>query len=226
MPASHAPSIALAILLTLLLPGCADAPERDAAEDPSDTPHATSAEDAAPRPDRLLDTLTVEGMAEPVELRLFSTPEDFPLPFSAYVPRDMVISTDPSGVVDFVAEFGGTRDDDTFMHLYVFPRDTPWQEALATAKGYKTSRGIPVSRGIEIIADELGVPDLPWAEEAYRYRYQSGGAWYGGMLGVGLHRDTPFMIVTHRPVDSAEGFAPRAERIRATWRWSDGTALR
>lgn len=226
MPASHTPSPAPAVLLTLLLTGCADAPERDAAEGPSDAAPTTSAADDAHRPDRLMDTLTVEGMAEPVELRLFSTPNDFPLPFTAYVPEDMAVSADESGVVDFVAEFGGTRDDDAFMHLYVFPRNTPWQEALATAKGYKTSRGIPVSRGIEIIADELPAPDLPWAEEAYRFRYQSGGAWYGGTLGVGLHGDTPFMIVTHRPVESAEGFQPRAERIRATWRWSDGTPLR
>lgn len=229
MPASHRATTAVAtlpaVLLTLLLAGCDTAPEGDAGATPSAEIDTVDAADATDRPERLRDTLRIEGMVEPVDLRLFRTPDDFPLPFTAYVPEEMAVSADESGVVDFVAEFGGERNEDTLMHLYVFPEDTPWQEAVATAKGYKTSRGIPIGRGIEIIADQFARPDFPWAEEAYRYRYESGDQWYGGSLGVGRRGDRPFMIVTHWPVEYEEGFAPRAEWIRATWRWWDGAPL-
>lgn len=180
---------------------------------------------APERPQSLTDTIRIEGMPEEVALRAFEAPEGFPLPFTAYVPRDMAAEAG-EGTAHFTAEFGGSRTEDAFLHVLVHPEGTDRQTALAAAKGYKTGRGLPVSQGLEIIADEPRPPHLDWAIEAYRFRYQSGGRWYGGTLGVGRHGGHFYQIVRHYPVEFEEGFAPRADLITETWRWADGGGLR
>lgn len=164
-------------------------------------------------------------MPQEIELTLFRA-DDFPLPFSAYVPGDMAAERTEERAVHVFAEFGGQRRENAFLHVYVFPEETGRQEALATAKGYKTGRGLPVSQGLEPVADEVEPPGLEWAMEAYRFRYQVEGRWYAGTLGVGRHGDRYYMIVRHRPVEMGDGFAPRADLIMETWRWADGTGLR
>lgn len=222
MPA-HRTAPAMIVLLGLLgapLVGCT--PADDAADDPRAGP-ATEVED---RPASRTDTVLLEGMAETIELELFRTPENFPLPFTAYVPADMAASADTEdGTAHVVAEFGGVRNEDAFVHLYVFPAGTPWQEAVATARGYEAGRGIPAGRNVEPIAEDLPEPSLDWAGEAYRYRYQAGGQWFGGTIGVGTRQDRPFLILRHWPAEYVEGFSPRADFIMETWRWSDGSPL-
>lgn len=212
------------VLLGLLgapIAGCS--PADDAAADPE----GASANEAGDRPATVTDTILLEGMAEPIELELFETPDDFPLPFTAYFPADMAASADAEdGTAHFVAAFGGVRNEDAFLHLYVFPAGTPWQEASATALGYKAGRGIPAGRNVEPIAEDLAEPSLDWAVEAYRYRYQAGGQWFGGTIGVGTHQDRPFLILRHWPEEYVEGFSPRADFITETWRWGDGSPLR
>jgi hypothetical protein len=222
----HAPPVfALVLGLVLALVGC-DTTEDESWDDPPPPLPAQAAPGAEERPGTRTDTIQLEGMAEPIELRLFKV-DDFPLPFSAYVPADMSPSSDSEeGTAHFVAEFGGTRNEDAFVHVLVFPAGTPWQEAVATARGYEAGRGIPAGRGLEPVSDQMPAPSLRWAIEAYRYRYQSGGAWFGGTIGVGLREDRPFLILRHWPQEYAEGFAPRADLITETWRWADGTPLR
>lgn len=166
-------------------------------------------------------------MPEPITLDLYQAPDDYPLRFSTYVPEDMDAETDASErTAHFTAEFGGIRNDDAFVHLYVFPPDTPAQEAIALARGYKTGRGIPVSEGIEIIADELRPPELRDALEAFRFRYQGeGGLWFSGMVGVARHQDRHYMLVQHYPVEYGDGFGPRADLIFESWEWADGSPL-
>lgn len=194
-------------------------------------PHAegegpTPAAAAPERPDARTDTIRVEGMPEPISLRLYRAPDDFPLPFTAYVPDDMAPSAgDDESTAHFTAELGGVRNDDAFLHLYVFPEATEPQHAIAAAKAYKAGRGIPVSRGIELISDELRPPHLEWAIEAHRFRYQAGGEWFGGTVGVGRHQDRYFLLMRHYPVEYGDGFAPRADLITGTWRWADGSGL-
>ncbi|MFP4622677.1 MAG: hypothetical protein ACLFRX_00715 [Gemmatimonadota bacterium] len=210
--------VALTLIL-FALAACGDAdPER---ETPTTDPGAATSPD---RPERRTDTLSIEGMAEPLSLRLFRAPDHFPLPFTAYVPEQMVAEPGDEAV-RFVAAFGGERNQDAFLHVFVFPPDTDRQAAIAAAKGYKTGRGIPVSQGIEIIADELPPPNLAWALEDFRFRYQSHGQWYAGTIGVGRQADRFFMIVRHYPAEYGDGFPPRADLIQETWRWADGTHL-
>lgn len=202
-------------------PGEGARPNSDEEASPSDTA-------ATGRSTTRTDTLSIEGMREPVVLRLFRTPEDFPLPFAAYVPEDMDPRADPSGgTAHSTAEFGGARNEDAFVHLYVFPDGTPLPEAVATARGYTAGRrGIPVSGGIGSDSDDKPPPHPDWALESFPFHYQSDGPWYAGAVGVGRHGQRHFMIVRHYPVEYADGFGPRADLILETWRWADGSRLR
>ena len=164
-------------------------------------------------------------MSELIQARLLEA-DDFPLPFSAYVPVDMGSELDESdGTAHFTAEFGGLRNEDAFVHVYVFPLGTDLQRAAAMAKAYKTGRGIPVSQGLEFIADEFVPSYLAWAVEAYEFRYENDRGWFAGTLGVGRHNDRYFMIIRHYPVEYAEGFQPRANVITRSWQWADGSGL-
>lgn len=229
MPTDRTKPILFALItsLAVVVAGCDASMDDDPADGPGAAEDPGAAFDPPDRPELLTDTLDIEGMPEPVELRLFEAPDGFPLPFSTYHTTDMAASADADeGTAHFVAEFGGVRNEDAFVHVYVFPPETPWQEAVATARGYEAGRGIPAGRNVEPIAEGLDEPSLEWAIESYRYRYQSGGQWYGGTVGVGMREARPFLILRHWPVEYVEGFNPRADFVTETWRWFDGTPLR
>jgi hypothetical protein len=193
--------------------------------------------DAGDRPATRLDTLSIEGMPAPLALRLFRTERDFPLPFSAYVPEDMEVrhpgaddaragaAGADGAAVEFVAAFGGRQRPDASVHIFVFPRGTDRNAAIATARSYTTSRGIPVSRGIEPLGEDDAPTGMPWAVESFRFRYQDGNAWYLGAIGVGERNGRFFQIVRHYPGEMGDGFGPRLGVIMETWRWADGSRL-
>ena len=211
-------------LLLLLGLGCAGGETDD------DAGTAAASDPPEPRPAAMTDTLMIEGMAEPVDLRLFRTDRDFPLPFSAYAPADMVPERhdegdDGSSSVRFVAEFGGVRNDRAFVHLFVHPEGTDPQQALAVVRAYETAAGVPVSQGIEPLGESDARARMPWADDAYTFRYQAGGTWYVGSIGLGSRAGRLFHIVRHHPAEYGDGFAPRASILFDTWRWADGAPL-
>ncbi len=180
---------------------------------------------AATRAPLRSDTVDIEGMPVPMRLKLFRTGGDFPLPFSAYVPADMAaeVSTENGGgaSVHFYAEFGGHRNENAFLHLFVFPAGTPEPEAVAAARGYETGRGVPVSRGLEPASDSAAASSIPGAIAGYRFRYQDGGgAWFVGRIEVRRYDGRLFLLVHHYPAEYGDGFAPRAAVITDTWQWS------
>lgn len=225
MPVSRLAPLSLALSVAVgAVAGCADPRSESAEGDESAPAGAPAAERAASR----TETLSIEGMPEPLSLRLFQAPDDFPLPFAAYVPEDMDPRVDASErTAHFTAEFGGVRNEDAFVHLYVFAEGIPLREAVAAARGYSAGRrGIPVSRGIEAMTDDNPPPDMDWALESFRFHYQGDGPWFAGAVGVGRHDQRHYMIVRHYPVEFADGFGPRAALILETWRWADGSRLR
>ena len=217
MPIRYTP----ALLLFLCL-GCGDGdPGQQAAAAGSDAP--------APRPAAMTDTLMIEGMPQPLDLRLFRAGDDFALPFSAYVPEDMARESgeaDEEGTsLRFVAELGGVRNDMAFVHLFVHPEGTDPQHALGVVRAYEAAAGVPVSRGIEPLGDTEALRRMPWADHAYTFRYQAGGTWYLGSIGIGTHAGRLYHLVIHYPAEYGDGFAPRAGLVLETWRWADGSRL-
>lgn len=217
---TRTPPIALALALAAC-GGAQDAPRDD----------DTGAPATVDRPDTVTDTILIEGMPERIALRLFHTPDGFPLPFTAYLPSDMASETSegegaagPS--VRFVAEFGGVRNDRALIHLFVQPEGTDPQQALALVRAYQAGTGVPVSRGLEPLGDPEALRRMPWADHAYAIRYQAGGAWYLGSIGLGSRDGRLYHLVTHYPAEYADGFAPRSALVLDTWRWADGSPLR
>lgn len=212
------------VLAAIVLSTACDAGTPRADPRPS-APGDTGRPELPERPAARTATLTIEGMAEPIELRLFRAPEDFALPFTAYVPADLSPEVEDPSSIRFVAEFGGQRNTDAFIHTFVFPPGTDRERAVNSAIAYKTGRGIPVGQGLDPLERESTPPHPEWALESFRFRYQSGGTWYAGVIGIGTHGDRYFQIVRHWPVEYGDGFPPRADLITETWIWEDGTGL-
>ena len=191
---------------------------------PDDGPGSAPAEDRSAGATTVVDTLRIDGEARPVRLQLFHAPQGFPLRFTSYVPGELEPEVDERGV-----RFTAGRDDDAaadaFLHLFVFPPGTSLEEATASAKAYKTGRGIPVGQGLEPVASQPAEPTLIWAVESFRFRYQDDAEWYAGSIGVGRHQDRFFQIVRHRPARRGEAFSARADLVLETWRWADGSRL-
>lgn len=181
----------------------------------------------AERPATRTDTIYLEGMAEPMSLELFRTPDGFPLQFSAYVPEDMEVELlrDEEAAVQFVAAFGGQRNPEAFVHVFVHPAGTDPQAAVGTMRSFGASRGIPVSMGIEPLPEPEGTRRMPWADRAFSFRYQGDAGWIVGSMGLGSHDGRLFHVITHYPQEYGDGFGPRAAKILETWRWEDGVPL-
>lgn len=182
-----------------------------------DTAGATAA-----RPQMRVDTLLLEGTAEPVELTLVRAPDGFPLPFSTYATSDFIVEStaskgDDDPAVRFIAAFGGVRNDDAFLEVAAYPAGLT--EAQATARAERA-----VGAGGNVVAPEEGSMD--WAVRQWRLstRDPSGGVILG-FAALGRHDGRWFHILARYPGEYADGFGPRADLILEHWRWDDGAPL-
>jgi hypothetical protein len=121
----------------------------------------------------------------------------------------------------FTADFGGARDQDAVVHVYVYPEGTPEREARHFLEAFLSSRGVPGGRIDPRTASEDG-RIYPWSEAEEGYSFQTDAAeWILGTIILGRHAGRSFHIVVQYPEAYAEGFVPRAEMILETWRWED-----
>lgn len=187
-----------------------DRPRREAPPPPADTAPEIPEQSTGPtsRPDTLRDTLTVEGTAQPVVLRQYRTPPGFPLPFSTYVPADLVpeaASSAEGGTVRFVASLGGRRTDSAYVAVRVHPVDVN-EEAARRALGSATGGSAPAA------------PDqqrYPWA--LAEYSGSTGATVARGILG--RHEGQFFHVLIRYPAELGDGFAPRAALLLEHWEW-------
>lgn len=87
------------------------------------------------------DSVRVEGSWQPLELRLFKPSAS--IPFLTYVPADMIAELrreHGAEAVYFFANFAGQRNDQAFLLLVMLPAGTTEEEAVRTARQFKTSR--------------------------------------------------------------------------------------
>lgn len=196
----------------------------DAAEEATGESREESAENGR-APESRQAVIRIEGMPDTMTLRRFEAPEDFALPFRTWLPEDMRAQPDAGrDAVRFVADFGTSLSRDGYLNLFVFEPETTERDAIALARAIKTSRGVPVSQGLEPV--EADAPDiLPWAVHEEPYAYQDNGRWFVGRLAIGRHADRFFLIVTHYPQEMGDGMAPRMGRILEDWRWADGSPI-
>lgn len=206
--------------LALLGAGCAAAGDAPAVEDPplppADSVEAPPPAPGAERPDTVEGVINLEGSREPMTYHLYRSPADFPLPFSTYVPEDMVAEeVEAAGAreVRFVAAFGGVRNEE--MHVRArFPL-----AELGTEEARERAREIAEAMGsIEPAAEGRH----PWALESYRVDGEGSRV---GSVSLGRHGSRYFFVVMQYPAEAGDGFGPRARRILDEWRWSGGGGL-
>ena len=177
---------------------------------PADTVSEIPAQATGPtsRPATLQDTLTVEGEPQPATLRLYRTPPGFPLPFSTYVPADLVPEAVPSatgGSVQFVANFAGRRTDSAYVAVVVHP-DGVNEEAARRMLSAATGGSAPAA------SDQQR---YPWALAEY-----SGGTGATVSRGIlGRHEGQFFHVLIRYPTELGDGFAPRAATVLEHWEW-------
>ncbi len=205
------------LLLMLLFVGCSPATDAPQVEDPplppADTTQSTPETSRVPgadRPQTMDGTINLEGMEEPMTYTLYRTSADFGIPFSTYLPEDMVTRESSSGegeAVRFIANFGGELNAEAFMNVYFFPAGVTEPEALARAQ--------EVAGTSE--PDAQGSASYPWALEVYDLAASD----RSGSVAVGEHAGRYFYIFTSYPPEFGDGMGPRLARIRDEWRWSD-----
>lgn len=189
--------------------------------DPREPP--APAGEGAERPASVRTVLA--GTAEPQTLRLYTSPTDFPLPFSTYVPETMRVEALRDGRgngIRFVSYLGGARHDSAFVYLYVYPPATPEAAAREVVR--------TAAERFRIFGDRTELEPVhrrPWAVVEYLIRSQGTiRPGVSGWVALGRQDDRWFHVIVQHPVEMEASFDPRAERILSGWRWSGGEGLR
>lgn len=202
------------ILQTMLglsiLCGCTGQAPRQTAETNA-TPAPARSEEARPeRPATKRGTITLEGDAEPITLKLFdSASASLPLAFTTYIPEDMIPEPSSSGAqkaIRFVANFGGYHEEEAYLEVLFDPADTRGADSSKDSSKEKSA------------ADR----QFKWSLMEQNIRSVSKGRGrIAGVVALGRHGDRLFQVTLHYPEEFAEGFNPRARRILDEWRWTD-----
>ncbi|HJQ67859.1 MAG TPA: hypothetical protein VKA70_02740 [Blastocatellia bacterium] len=168
-------------------------------------------------------TIGLEGAQQRFTFKLFdSSKASLPLPFTTYVPQDMLAETASSGegdAVTFISNFDGERNDNAFLSVYFYPQAAREDGARELAKEVASSRGIQQRRS-----------DSPkrfrWSLAEHDFMNQTkSGEWVMGTVALGKHKDRFFHVIISYPENYEEGFVPRAYRVLDEWRWAGGQRL-
>ncbi|MGQ0813149.1 MAG: hypothetical protein ACT4O1_01635 [Gemmatimonadota bacterium] len=168
----------------------------------------TPAEQKPPRPLQYLpqqkrDSIRIEGTTEPITLRLIQPPSASP-PFYTYMPTDMAFEAASSGEGDgyyFYTNFGGNRNEDAYLLLFVFPTGATEADAGQRVRMYVESRGAPAS------ADRKS------------FTFKRGGRLYAAGIELRRHGSRYYYLARQYPIEYADGFGPRAQKIIDEWQW-------
>jgi hypothetical protein len=200
----------LGVLLLVLLAGC-----EPGAEPPGGEPPAGPAD----RPAERSIEVEIEGYREALPFVLYRPPAGFPVPFSTYIPADMVAETHGSETaveVVFMAAFGGMRNEAAAVRLMVYPPGSAESEAVARL------RELAAALGTELV-DALPEERFGWSLREFRNVAAPGaGEAAEGVMAIGRRGDRLFSIAIHYPAEYGDGMGPRAHAILGEWRW-EGT---
>jgi hypothetical protein len=191
-----------------------DASPPRAAAPPSDT-LAPAPNSPAARPATRRVAISIEGMVDSMEVRLVRSPEGWAPPFSTYRPADMLdeaTSSDEGNGLRFIANFGGVRNDQAFVHVFIYPATATEADVRRMTEAYVGDRPERVTEARRYTWTLL---ERPFSGRTGR------GERTAGWIGAGQHAGRWFHIATEYPVEYGDGFGPRAARILEEWIWED-----
>ena len=201
-----------------------EAPAEEPAEEPAEDPPAEEAptshapgeiagESEPEGPDSREGTISIEGGEEPTAFARHHFPG---MKMVAYVPENIeveeVLAADADRV-QFHTAFGGTFRDDVYLAIELSaPGRIPGEilereRERLEADGYRVSAVDPAERSHE------------WAEEELALEKGSGGDLYVGRLASGNVGHRALLVMTHMPIEFAEGAEPRFRAILDEMQW-------
>lgn len=160
------------------------------------------------RPQTTEATILLEGTEEAIPVRLFATPEDWPLQFSTYHPEAWLAETETraeGAVVRFTANYEGQRNDDVYLEVVVYPEGTGEDAARQQAADLAADLGIEASER-----------RFSWSVEEY-----AGLSDVVQGIALGRHGDGWFHVFWHYPPEHGDGFGPRWHLVFSEWLWAD-----
>jgi hypothetical protein len=171
------------------------------------------------RPKVKKEMISIAGKEQEFTLTLFDSSElvGFPLPFTTYVPQDVVTDTASSGegdAVRFIANFDGKRNEDAIVNVFFYPEGTAEAEARRVFKffGRESSRlrerssGTPMHYGWSLMEYDF----VPSKDDGLV-----------GTIALGQREGRFFTVMLRCPEGQEEEFAPRGRRILEEFRWQD-----
>jgi hypothetical protein len=211
------PLLAAALAGLMLLGACSESrpPAKPAKSADSAGASASAAPAPASRPATMQGNLLLEGTPSSASFTLFESDAAQPLPgFSTYLPPDMVAEPG-ADELRFVAHFGGQRQAQAFLALRWLPPGTALADAPALI-----AAAAPGGAALQPVADGARRHGWSLAELGLAYQATGQGRRVGSIL-LGRHGERLFTLTLHYPVEYADGFMPRAQRMLDDWRWRD-----
>ena len=196
------------LLTVFVLAACGspDTPAEPEAPAPPTAPAPPETSDA--RPGQKEGTISVEGMDQPVALRLVRE-ADFPIPFSTYVPEEMGYDTVASGEGSAARFSLGAEPREAVLSVFVPSGGVDDLDAWAR-------------EAAETMGEPSQLEPPAWAEAAYSF----GGVDRMGAVLAGRHAGRPFYVLESLPLNMGDGLGPRAAAVQREWRWlDDGSGL-
>ncbi len=207
-------SIRVWILAALALGATSCGGSADETAPPTSGSGARAVGDTVEQPVIYVETISIEGTPQSLEVVEYQAPMGFPLGFTTVVPTDMSVDYMSSGLGDevrFEAAFAGTRRPDANLAFVALPESADSVEAF--------------DRIATVVAEIDGQPVEPlpgdWAIERYRV-----GDGYSGSLAVGTENGKWYYFLARYPPEYGDGMGPRIDLILRRWKWSGtGTPL-
>lgn len=200
-------SAGLILILVCVLAGC-NRDEQDMSRHQGQPDSAVNAEHQPPEqltymPQEKIDSIRIEGTAEPMKLKLVQPPGS--LPFLTYVPQDMIFEQVSSGEGEgyyFYTNFAGRKNEEAYLLMFVFPAGTEQTDAVRLVKAYVASRSKDVAPA-----------------EYKSFRFKRGETTFVGSIDLRMHGNRYYYLAKQYPEEYGDGFGPRAQRIIEEWKW-------
>jgi hypothetical protein len=195
--------VALAALMLILPFGCG----RD---DPHGAGRALESE---------LVTLDTPGGSENVTLHRYVAPDDFPLPFTTFIPADFEarprLDGDAQGIA-FFREMERQRGDSALVYLVVLPPETDEDGARELVRTVAERVRVPGNR-----TELEPIRQHEWAVVEYPIRSRGSLAEpVEGWVALGYQAGRWYYLIARSKSEVWPQFGPLVERILAEWEWT------
>jgi hypothetical protein len=173
------------------------------------------------RPATKIVTVSLEGQATQMELRLFQQDS---LSFTTYYPvtgfTPEVARSAQATKVQFYFSPTGSKDENAYVSVFIPDRAVSPQAMQDLILG---ERGLLVDNQWELV-DRTDIVSYPWATEKLIYQQVSNAdsaEMAVGSIYIGQEAGQTFYVVTHYPIEYGDGFEPRSSIVLENLQFAD-----